>query len=338
MTPVKPKLHEVAQHAEVSEATVSRVLNRRPGVAEDTRRRVLDVLSQLGYNFGSDPLLKMGIVGIITPELDNPIFPVITQAIESKLARHGILSLVAPATPTTAHERDYLHHFVRIGATGIVLVNGGYARPTIGYAAYERLLADGIAVVLVNGVYEPCPVPAVTVDITAAAQTAVRHLISLGHEKIGCVAGDNEYAPTLDFLAGYRQALQAASLPVDKTLVVEAMFTVEGARAATLELLSTDVTAVVAGSDMMALGVISAAQSRGLRVPEDLSVVGFDGTPLVGMCHPTLTTLRQPVDRMAQTVAAMLFSQMDGERQPTQVFEAELIAGGTAGIAPKRRR
>ncbi|HEX9854439.1 MAG TPA: LacI family DNA-binding transcriptional regulator [Acidimicrobiia bacterium] len=331
---MKPKLHEVAKIAEVSEATVSRVLNLRPGVAEETRRRVLDALSRLGYHVGSERARRSAVVGIITPELDNPIFPLFAQAIESKLARHGLLSVVGPATPTTAHERDYLEHFSRIGASGVVVIDGSYANRTIGYAAYESLLDDGLPVVLVNGIYFPCPVPAVTVDIAAAAQTAVRHLFSLGHRVIGCVTGQLDYSSSLDLASGYQSGLKREGLEFDERLLIETMFTVEGARSATVELTRRGVTGIVAGSDLMALGVVAAAESQGLRVPDGLSVVGFDGTPLLGMSNPALTTLRQPVDRMAQTVAMMLLGQFNGDRPKAQVFEAELIAGATTGAAP----
>lgn len=332
---MKPKLHEIAQHADVSEATVSRVLNQRPGVAEETRRKVLDALSELGFGFGSVRTPKPGVVGIVTPELDNPIFPMMAQAIESRLARLGILSVVGPATPTTAHERDYLQHFVRIGATGIVVVNGAYANRAIGYASYERLMADGVAVVLVNGVSEPCPIPAVTVDIAGAARAAMRHLIHLGHRRIGCIAGELKYNPPQDLVAGYKQALRDAGLGIDDSLVVETLFTIEAARSAALKLIGSGVTGVITISDLMALGAIGAAQSQGLSVPDDLSVIGFDGTPLLRTLNPTLTTLRQPVGRMAQSVAAMLLGQMNGDTQATQVFKADLIAGATVGVAPE---
>lgn len=338
MRPVKPKLHEIAKRAGVSEATVSRVLNQRPGVAQRTRRQVLDALSELGYSFAIDHARQTGVVGIITPELDNPIFPVMAQAIESRLARLGILTVIGPATPTTAHERDYLQHFIRIGATGVVVINGGYANRDIGYGPYQSLLDDGIAVVLVNGIYEPCPIPAVSVDIAGAAQTAIRHLISLGHRRIGCIAGEMRYTPPQDLVAGYRRALDEADIPFDNDLVIETLFTVEGAKSATTRLIDRNVTGLLAISDLMALGAIKAAEAQGVRVPDDLSVIGFDGTPLLGMLTPALTTLRQPVNRMARSVAAMLSSQMNGDRQPTQLFQADLIAGATAGVAPALSR
>ncbi len=330
---MKPKLHEIAERAHVSEATVSRVLNQRPGVASGTRRKVLDALSELGYSLGSSKAQE-GVVGIVTPELDNPIFPLMAQAIEARLARLGILSVIGPATPTTAHELDYLDHFVRIGATGVVVVNGSYANREIGYASYERLMDEGIAVVLVNGVIEPCPVPAVTVDIVDAGRTAIRHLINLGHRRIGCIAGELKYNSPQDLVAGYKQALAEAGIEFDERLIVETLFTTESAKSATMRMLDDGATAVLAMGDLMAIGAINAVQSIGLRVPEDLSVIGFDGTPLLGMLSPNLTTLRQPVNRMAQSVARMLLSQINGDRQPTQVFKADLIAGATAGVAP----
>ena len=331
---VKPKLHEVAKVADVSEATVSRVFNQRPGVATETRRRVLDALSELGYSLAPERAQPEKIVGIITPELDNPVFPVLAQAIESRLARLGILSVIGPATPTTAHERDYLEHFVRIGAAGVVVINGSYANPSIGYSTYERLRDDGLAVVLVNGIHEPCPVPAITVDVVSAARAAVRHLISLGHTRIGCIAGELKYASPQDLVSGYVRALSDAGIPADDELVIDTLFTVEGAKAAALKLFGLGVTGVITISDLMAMGVIRAADAEGLRVPEDLSVIGYDGTPLLGIHTPTLTTLRQPFNRMAHSVATMLLSPINGEQSSTQVFQADLIAGATAGIAP----
>ncbi len=330
---MKPKLHEVARLAEVSEATVSRVMNGKPGVAEATRRKVLDALSQLGYR-PEGVRNGAGVIGIITPELDNPIFPLFAQQIESRLARHDLLSVVAPATPTTAHERDYLDHFAAIGAAGVVIINGSYAQEDIGYAAYQQLLDDGMPTVLVNGIYLPCPVPAVGVDIAAAAGAAVRHLFNLGHTRIGCLTGPLYYSSGTYLVAGYEAAMERVGLEVDDDAVIETLYTVESAHAATSAFLDAGITGVVAGSDLMALGVIGAAKAMGRRVPQDLSVVGFDGTPLVALGDPPLTTLRQPVGRMARAVTTMLTAQFAGDTPAPQVFQAELVAGATTGAAP----
>ena len=332
---MKPKLSEVAERAEVSEATVSRVMNGKPGVADATRHRVLDVLTQLGYSIDASAAGTRTVVGLITPELDNPIFPLLAQHIESRLARHGVLSIMGPATPTTAHERDYLDYFVSVGVSGIVVVNGSYAQKDMGYAPYEQLLTRGTPVVLVNGLYLPCPVPAVGIDIAAAAQAAVAHLVNLGHTRIGCMTGPLYYSSAEAFVEGYRTALRREGLKRDKRLVVETMFTAEGAHTATGELLDRGATGIVCGSDVMALGALAAARVMGVEVPRDLSIVGFDGTPLVSLSDPPLTTLRQPVDRMAQAVTTMLMAQIGTSDRPTpQMFQAEVVAGGTAAAAP----
>lgn len=332
---MRPKLHEIADIAEVSEATVSRVMNGRPGVADATRTRVLDALNQLGYHLGSERTRSAGIIGIITPEFDNPIFPLFAQLIEAQLARHGLLAVVGPATPTTAHERDYLEHFTRIGATGVVVINGSYAQQDIGYSTYEQLLKDGLAVVLVNGVFFPCPIPAVVVDIANAATAGVRHLASLGHTRIGCLSGPMRYASSQDLVRGYGAATARLGLEPNPALIAETLFTSEGARSATIELLAHGATGVITGSDVMALGVIAAAEAQGLRVPEDLSVVGFDGTPILALSGIPLTTVRQPVHRMAQAVTSMVLAQFEnGDRPTAQVFQAEVVAGSTTARAP----
>lgn len=331
---MKPKLAEVADLAGVSEATVSRVMNGKPGVADATRHRVLDVLSRLGYSIDATRAGTRTVVGLITPELDNPIFPLMAQHIESRLARHGVLSIMGPATPTTAHERDYLDYFVSVGVSGIVVVNGSYAQKDMGYAPYEELLDRGTPVVLVNGLSLPCPVPAVGIDIAAAAQAAVSHLVSLGHTRIGCMTGPLYYSSAEAFVAGYRTATRRAGIERDRKLIIETMFAAESAHTATAELVEAGATGIVCASDVMALGALSAARAMGVDVPEALSIVGFDGTPLVGLSDPPLTTLRQPVDRMAQAVTTMLMAQIGSSDRPTpQMFQAEVVAGGTAAAA-----
>jgi alanine racemase len=336
LNPVRPKLNEVARASGVSEATVSRVLNDKPGVAEKTRRRVLDTISRLGYRLDTAANGRE-CIGIIIPELDNPIFPLIAQYVESRLARYDLLSVVAPATPTTAQERDYLRHFSRMGVQGVVIVNGKYAEEGIGYGAYQSLLDEGLPLVLVNGIFDPCPIPAVSVDITAAAETGVRHLAGLGHTRIGCLTGPSHFASAQHLAAGHHRGMARAGLDLGPELVFEAMYSSEGAQSVTPDLLEAGVTGVVCGSDLMALGVVAEAQAMGRRVPADLSVVGFDGSPLLALGSTPLTTMRQPVGRMARAITRMLMAQTgNGDRPTPQTFRAELVAGATTAGVPAR--
>jgi len=334
---MRPKLHDVAALAGVSEATVSRVINAKPGVAESTRRAVLDVLSDLGYREVATRSSDTGLVGIVTPELENPIFPLLAQTIEARLARHEFMTLVCPSTSETIAEQDYLDHFVATGASGIIVVNGRYAQEGFGYDPYLRIVQAGIPVVLVNGIFPGCPLPAVAVDLRAAARLAVQHLVRLGHSRIGCLTGPYRYSTSQLFVDGYRGAMREVDGPID--IVSETLFTLEGGRAGMARLLEEGCTGVVAASDLMALGAITAARSWGADVPEDISVIGSDGTPLSTLTDPPLTTLRQPVGRMAAAAVSALLAQSNGDGMVSpQLFQPELVAGASAGtvrIAPQ---
>jgi alanine racemase len=332
---MRPKLAEVALRADVSEATVSRVLNARPGVAPGTRRKVLDVLSDLGYRDVPEKAASSGVVGIVTPELENPIFPLLAQTIESRLAHHGMLSVVCSSTAETVHEQDFLDHLTAINAAGVVVINGRYAMPDVGFNPYRELWQQGTPIVLVNGLHQRAPLPAVAIDLATAAGMGVDHLATLGHDRIGLLIGPRRYSSALAMIDGFERGLAERGFDGDGGLVSETLFTFEGGQAGMATLLEGGVTGIIAGSDLMALGAIAAVRSWGASVPEDVSVIGFDGTPAMAFTDPPLTTLRQPVGRMAAAIATMLVAQMNGDRQvQTQVFRPELVVGQTTAPAP----
>jgi DNA-binding LacI/PurR family transcriptional regulator len=325
----RPRLNEVADLAGVSLATVSRVLNGKQGVASGTRERVLQVLADLGYR--DLPVRQAnGVVGVVTPELDNPIFPLLAQTIESRLARQGLLTMICSATSDTVNELEYLTHFAAAGMAGAVIVAGRYAGVGIGYEPYHDLIRHNIPTVLVNGMDEDCPIPAVAVDVRSGSMMAVRHLVAMGHTRIGCLVGPNRYTTTRQMLEGYRLGMERAGLDVGDDLVSETLFTIEGGRAGAVKLVETGVTAIMAGSDLMAIGAVAGLRSWGKDVPGDVSVVGFDGTPLVSYTDPSLTSVRQPVDRMAQTVVSLLSDPANGGPR-VHLFEPDLVIGHSTG-------
>lgn len=328
---VRPRLNEVASRLGISEATVSRVLNGKQGVAHQTREKVLHVLGELGYQDIPIRPVSSGVVGIVTPELDNPIFPALAQAIEARLVRAGLLPMICSATADTINEQEYLDHFLATNAAGLVVINGRYTATDIGYGPYVGL-PDRLPTVLVNGVDADCPLPAVAVDITSGSKQAVRHLVALGHTRIGCLVGPNRYLSTRQLLAGYHQGMNDAGLRVEPDFVCETMFTIEGGRAGAVQLIEPGVTAVIAGGDLMAIGAIAGLRSWGYSVPSDVSVIGFDGTSLVRFTDPALTSIRQPVDRMAQTVARMLTEEGGVVGPAVHLFEPDLVIG--ASTAP----
>jgi LacI family repressor for deo operon, udp, cdd, tsx, nupC, and nupG len=328
---MRPRLQLVSDRTGVSLATVSRVLNGRPGVSSETRRQVLSVAAELGYQ-ESPTRGGSGVVGIITPELDNPIFPHLAEAIEARMVRHGLLAMVCPSTAETVNEQDYLDHFLNADAAGVVVINGRYSQVNLDFTPYEILRDKGLPVVLVNGMGKDCPVPAVSVDLTAAGAAAIRHLADLGHQRIGCLVGPRRYWSAQLLINGWQAGLRERSIPNGENLISETLFTIEGGRAGVAKLLEAGATAVVTGGDMMALGAISGVRAWGKKVPGDVSVVGFDGTPITAHTNPPLTTFRQPVGRMAGTVVELLMDQMYGPSGASlHMFTPELVIGESTG-------
>lgn len=328
----RPPLRSVADLAGVSEPTVSRVLNGRPGVAAETRARVLAALGRLGYREVPEPQpSRRNTIGLVTGELTNPVFPTIAHHVATQLGRHGFLTTVALAEPQLTPEERCIAELVDNAVDGLVLVGGRHAEVDHGLQLYQDLLDEGTPLVLVNGGATALDTPHVYCDEGAGARQAVGHLVELGHERIGCLLGTERYVPTHRFVSGYRSAMAAAALAEPADAIVETLFTLEGGRAGATRLLQQGITGIIAGNDLMALGSIQAATRLGLDVPADVSVVGYDGTDMTGLTNPPLTTLRQPFEDMAQLVVDALLSEIDGSRRfrDHYVFEPHLVARET---------
>ncbi|SEG10728.1 DNA-binding transcriptional regulator, LacI/PurR family [Thermomonospora echinospora] len=326
-------------HAGVSEATVSRVLNGKPGVSAAKRQAVLGALDVLGYQRPARPAQRpQGLVGLITPELDNPIFPAFAQAIERSLAQHGHTTILCTQVPGGASEDEFVDQLVERGAQGIVFVSGLHSDVGASAERYARLLGKGIPIVMINGHKPETGAPALSTDDRLAARLAVSHLADLGHRQIGLAVGQRRYLPALRKVEGFRTAMaDLLGLTSVEELIEHTLFSVEGGQAAAAALLDRGCTAVVCGSDLMALGAIRAARSRGLRVPADVSVTGYDDSPLVAFTDPPLTTVRQPVTAMAMAAVDTLLEAMHGgaSRGIELVFRPELIVRGSTGAAPR---
>jgi alanine racemase len=334
---VRVRWREIAELAGVSEATVSRVMNARPGVSERTRTTVLQAAGRLGASgLERTGHLDAGMVGLIVPELDNPIFPAIAQLIEARLASAGYTCVLGCATLQGVDELEYLGMLAERGVAGIVMVSGRHADSEGDQGPYRELLAAGIPMVFVNGYSPMVPAPFVSCDDRHAAQLAVNHLVALGHRRIGFVSGPRSYVVVARKLEGFRRALAAADIAVDDGLIIDSVFSIEGGRAAIVQLLDHGATAVVAASDLMALGTILGAREHGMTVPGDWSAVGFDDTLLMAYTDPPLTTVRQPIITMSDHATRLLLDQLGGgEAQCREfLFRPELIVRGSTG--PRR--
>ena len=338
------RLEDVAARAGVSAATVSRVVNGKQGVSEPTRRRVAAAIELLGYQRPNrSPESRSGLVGLIVPELDNPIFPLFVQAIESDLAAHGYTPFLCSAT-LAVQEDEYIDMLLGRGVAGLVFVCGRHANAEVDHGRYHQLRAEGVTMVLVNGWLEGLDAPFVSTDDVAAMHKAVDHLRDLGHTRIGCAMGPARYVTSRRKVTGFLQAMRTSHRGVDhgvdpEHLVVNTVFSVEGGHAAAQELLDRGVTAIVCGSDVMALGAIRAGRAAGLRVPQDLSVVGYDDSAMLAFTDPPLTTMSQDVMAISRHAVHALLDEIDGTPQPRRelLFQPQLVVrGSTAPVRESR--
>ncbi|MFJ6216004.1 LacI family DNA-binding transcriptional regulator [Streptomyces sp. NPDC092296] len=336
------RLADIAAQAGVSEATVSRVLNGKAGVSAATRQTVLAALDVLGYERPTRLRQRSaGLIGLITPELNNPIFPALAQVIEQVLSRYGFTPVLCTQTPGGSTEDELVEMLVDRGVSGIVFVSGLHADTTADHDRYAKLIGRQVPFVLINGYSERISAPFVSPDDRAAMRMAVQHLVELGHERIGLAVGQRRYVPVLrkieGFIAAQREVLGRTAGEAEE-LVHHTLFSVEGGHAAAGALLDKGCTAIVCGSDMMALGAIRAVRQRGLTVPQDVSVVGFDDSPLIAFTEPPLTTIRQPVEAMATAAVDALLEEVGGN--PAQraefMFQPELVVRGSTAAAPRR--
>jgi DNA-binding LacI/PurR family transcriptional regulator len=340
---VTARLADIAAQAGVSEATVSRVLNGKPGVSATTRESVLAALDLLGYE---RPVRlrqrSAGLVGLITPELENPIFPAFAQIIGQALTRQGYTPVLATQTPGGATEDELVEMLVERGVAGIIFISGLHADSTADTERYARLQGQGVPFVLINGFSQKIDAPFVSPDDRGAVRLAVTHLAALGHRRIGLAVGQRRFVPVQRKIEGFVTSMAdvlAMSEEEAQSLIQHSLFTLEGGQAAAGALIASGCTAIVCASDMMALGAIRAARQLGLSVPGQISVVGFDDSPLIAFTDPPLTTIRQPVAAMSQAAVNALLEEIGGTPAPHSefVFLPELVVRGStdAGPAPQ---
>ncbi len=326
-------LRDVAERAGVSMATASRVVTGSAPVRAETRRRVERAMRDLLYVPPGGPR-RTGAIGLLVPELENPIFPALAQAMENQATGAGLATILCNIRGSTVAETEYVQMLLEHRVEGMIFISSEAADLLADHSHYARLLNQGARLVFVNGVVDALEVPHVGVDERAAGQIATQHLIDLGHRHIGFVAGPERFLPTREKGAGRSVALSLAGLDPDG-LVAHAEFGVDGGRSAMSELLSrrTPPTAVICSSDLMAIGALREARARGLRVPEDVSIVGFDGIAAAGWTEPPLTTVVQPIAEIARTAVSTLRSLITGldGALPNVQYRPHLHRGGSTG-------
>ncbi len=338
--PARTRLTDLAEQAGVSTATVSRVLNGKTGVSGETRQAVLAALDLLGYERPEKlRSSSAGLIGLIVPELTNPVFPAFAQSIETRLSEHGYTPLLCTQSPGGTTEDEYIEMLLDHAVAGIIFVSGLHADTLASKDRYHRLRDRSVPLVMVNGYTEGIDAPFISNDDTHSMELSVRHLVSLGHRKIGLAIGQDRFVPVRRKRDGFAASLERHLGVTDATPhVATSLFSVEGGQAAAGELIDAGHTGIICGSDLMALGATRAARARGLHVPGDVSIIGYDDSPLIAFTDPPLTTVRQPVSAMGGAAVTALLSQLGGDPIPRSeiLFHPELVVRESTGMAPVR--
>jgi LacI family transcriptional regulator, galactose operon repressor len=314
-------LEHIARLANVSRSTVSRVVNDEPNVRPELREQIWQVIRETGYqpHAAARSLVtrRTRIVGVIIPEaltklFTDPFFPRLLYGItETCNARHYYLNLALCNGP--AEQEEMYRRVLGSGHLDGVIVASAHP----GDPLFPKLLENGVPFVLA-GRHPDERVNYVDVDNVGGARMAVEHLIRLGHTRIATITGPLTMTSGEDRLVGYRQALEAQRLAVDEQLVVEGDYTEGGGALAMRRLLAASPTAVFVASDVMAIGALKALREAGLRVPQDVALVGFDDVTIATAVEPALTTVRQPIGRLGSMAADLLLDLLEKPPDPTE--------------------
>jgi LacI family transcriptional regulator len=328
----RPTLAEIAAEAGVSLPTVSKVVNGHADVAAATRARIEQLLGERNYRHpGIRRGRHAGLIDVVFNGLDSPWAVEILRGVEDWCSAHGMAAAVSSVRHGSARPASWTSALASHDTDGVLLVTSELTTDQL-----HQLHEEDIPLVVIDPVNLPEPdLPSVGATNWAGGIAATDHLIACGHRRIAALGGPEGYLCSRARIDGYRSALERAGVAYDPALVRHGDFYHEGGFRSGGELLDVAdrPTAIFAGSDQQALGVYEAARQRGLRIPQDLSVVGFDDLPLSGWLSPPLTTVRQPLAEMGRAAADMLGTVIEGLPLPSRRVELAtelLVRGSTA--------
>jgi LacI family transcriptional regulator len=303
----RPTIGDVAELAGVSKATVSRVVNSTRSVAPDRAAAVREAVARLGYEpFGPAQALRQTRVRIwtvIIADIENPFFTSVVRGIEDVAHASGRRLVLCNSDGDVDKEASYLDIAIRERMSGVVIA----AASTRG-SHIDRLLEDGIPVVAIDRRLEGAKVDAVVVDNERGAFEATQHLLDSGYRRVACIAGPAGISTSAERLAGYRAALRRNGIRDDRALVRRGDYREATAYKATNALLdlADPPDALFVTNNLMTVGAVRAIHDRGLEIPGDVGLVGFDDTPVAELTRPTITVVSQPVHEIGRTAAELL--------------------------------
>ncbi|WP_067936537.1 LacI family DNA-binding transcriptional regulator [Alicyclobacillus kakegawensis] len=330
---MKPTIYDVAERAGVSISTVSKVLNGRGKIGEATKARIFKVMKELQYQPNNAAMALTGkstyVLGIVIPDLNNPFFAAISKSVESNARQVHYSSIICSTDYNPQREEEYLGLLKRQMVDGIIIASGFQEDTHL----VKMVIEEEIPVVLIARDIPDILVDTVSIDDFIGGLIATKHLLELGHQRIGVITEPLKCG--WERVRGYQSALHEWSIPVDESLIVSSESSIEAGREAANKLFSRvdPPTALFATNDLLAISAIQVIRDKGLHVPEDVSVVGFDNTILAHLVNPALTTVSQPMTDMGAQAVNLLLEQIRNKEHTRKrvILIPELVVRGSTG-------
>lgn len=324
-------LRDVATLAGVSPATVSRVINGKSQVSDSTRSRVWKAIEQLGYevNTSRQTSSLSGVVALLIPDVVSPFFTEIICGVEKEVYDNG-LNLALYSTSNRS-QQDVLQRVAELDSVAGII----YVTPTPDNEEDFDSLTKKIPVVVVDYGNDASTVPHISVDNLRGGYAATEYLIKQGHRRIGIITGPLSVQSALERLRGFRLALDEAGLPLHPEWVVDGAFSEAGGYQATRTIIQSEnglPTALFCSNDLIAAGALRALREMGLKVPDDVAIIGYDDLPIARLLCPALTTIAQPMRQMGEIAIRILLRLIAGEKLETNriVLDTQLVVRESA--------
>ena len=331
---ISPTSHDVARKAGVSVATVSRVLNDSPHVSRRARHKVLSAVKTLNYqpNRTAQRLRarRSHVIGLIISDIQNPFFTSVVRGIEDVAYQHGYSLVLCNSDEDPEKEKLYVNVMRAEEVAGVILASASQADTPV-----DDLLTYNIPVVAIDRKIDHRPIDTVLAANIEGARAAVAHLIELGHHCIGFIGLPLTRTPGKERYAGYQSVMREHNLPTSQDFIRISDAKQQGGYESTRDLIASQpcITAFFVANNLMALGALTAIRERGLRIPEDISIVGFDDMPWATLLQPPLTAVAQPTYELGRRAGELLLERLQNPHKPVANVQLDttLIVRGSSG-------
>ncbi len=329
-------LKDIAKLCGVSVASVSLVLNNKPNrISEATKNKIIQTAKE--HHYHPNPMAlslvtrKSKVLGLIIPDVSNLFYTDFIRQVELETAKNGYTIILGNTDEQGSRELEYVRTFLQRGLAGCILIHSSIDMDKYDTKIIDQVKQSKLPFVMIDRQQKASNIKSLFIDQELGAYLATKHLLNLGHKKIGYISGSLSLDLSKMRYAGYKQALQEHGIPLDENLIEFGNWRPEGGLKAGLRLIAKGVSGIFAANDMMAFGVYQAAFSLALRIPEDLSVIGFDDVSFASVVTPGLTTIHQPMEQIGIDCVNMLIDMIETNKsqESFRTYTPTLIVRGS---------